>query len=108
MARFSGVVGYGHMQKSAPGVSTDLIVEKLYSGDVLRNSKSNTEGDNLNKDVSVSHEISVIADAYALENFLAIRFVEWAGVLWTVSSVEVQHPRLILRLGGVYNGPRAS
>ena len=90
------------------GVSKDVIVEKSYFGSVNRNTKSNTEGDSLNKDVSVGNEISIVADAYAVENFLAIRFVEWLGVLWTVDAVEVQHPRLILRLGGVYNGPRES
>ena len=105
MAKFAGVVGYGHMQKVA-GVSKDVITEKSYFGNVNRNTKSNTEGDSLNKDVSVGNEISIVADAYAVENFLAIRFVEWLGVLWTVDSVEVQHPRLTLRLGGVYNGPR--
>jgi hypothetical protein len=46
-----------------------------------------------------------MADAYANEHFFAIRYVEWAGVLWTVSMVEVQSPRLLLRLGEVYNGP---
>jgi hypothetical protein len=48
-----------------------------------------------------------VADAYANENFFAILYVEWMGALWTISEVEVQSPRLLLRLGKVYNGPKA-
>jgi hypothetical protein len=53
---------------------------------------------------SVSNSISIVADAYANEHFLAIRYVEWVGELWTVQDVEIQTPRLLLRLGEVYNG----
>jgi hypothetical protein len=60
----------------------------------------------VNNDLTVSNSISIIADAYANEHFFAIRYVDWAGALWTVSEIEIQSPRLILRLGGVYNGPR--
>lgn len=105
MARFFGVVGYGEPVESAPGVWVDNIVEYPYYGDVVRNSRELREGDSLNKDLSVQNSISIVADAYANEHFFAIRYVEWAGTLWTVSSVEVQVPRLLLRLGEVYNGP---
>ena len=81
------------------------IVERLYFGDVVRNQRNLREGENLNPDLSVQNSISIVADAYANEHFFAIRYVEWAGALWTVSSVEVQSPRLLLRLGEVYNGP---
>ncbi|QAY16313.1 hypothetical protein SEA_NAMO_15 [Streptomyces phage Namo] len=84
----------------------DQITEFPYFGDVVRNSLKFREGESVNNDLSVSNSISVVADAYANEHFFAIRYVEWAGTLWTVSEVEVQSPRLLLRLGGVYNGPR--
>ena len=83
----------------------DEIVERLYFGDVIRNARNLREGENLNPDLSVQNSISIVADAYANDHFFAIRYVEWAGALWTVSSVEVQSPRLLLRLGEVYNGP---
>jgi hypothetical protein len=105
MARFFGRVGYGSSVESAPGVWVDVIVEKSYYGDVVRNSRQLREGENLNFDLNVQNSISIVADAYAQEHFFEIRYVEWAGVLWTVTSVEVQSPRLILRLGEVYNGP---
>ena len=34
-----------------------------------------------------------------------MRYVHWMGALWEVNSVEVLNPRLILTIGGVYNGP---
>ena len=105
MARFFGRIGYGESVESAPGVWVDEIVEYSYYGDVVRNARNLKEGENLNMDLSVQNSISIVADAYANDHFFAIRYVEWAGVLWTVSSVEVQSPRLLLRLGEVYNGP---
>jgi hypothetical protein len=105
MARFHGRIGYGETVEGAPGVWADEIVEHLYFGDVVRNARYLKEGENLNMDLNVQNSISIVADAYANDHFFAIRYVEWAGVLWTVSSVEVQSPRLLLRLGEVYNGP---
>lgn len=108
MAKFSGVIGYGHAVRTAPGVTQDVITERKAYGDVIRNSRQLQENDNsTNDDISVGNSLSIVADAYASENFFAIRYVEWAGALWKVSNVDVDRPRLILRLGGVYNGPRA-
>jgi hypothetical protein len=105
MARFFGRIGYGETVETSPGVYVDEIVEHSYFGDVIRNARELREGENLNKDLSVQNSISIVADAYANDHFFAIRYVEWAGTLWTVSNIEVQSPRLLLRLGEVYNGP---
>ena len=105
MAKFFGRVGYGEPVETAPGVWVDQMVEYSYYGDVVRSSRELREGEYLNNDLSVQNSIRIMADAYANEHFFAIRYVEWAGTLWTISSVEVQSPRLLLRLGEVYNGP---
>lgn len=107
MAKFHGAVGYGETVESRPGVWEDVITEKTYFGDVIRNSRGLKEGEGVNLDLSVGNSISIVADAYANEHFFAIRYIRWAGALWTVSNVDVQSPRLVLRLGGVYNGPTA-
>lgn len=107
MARFYGTVGFGQTVEVRPGVMEDVIVEKPYYGDVLRPARSFEQGDKVISDVSAGNRISVVADDYASENVYAIRFVEWKNVLWTVSNVEEQRPRLIFRLGEVYNGPRS-
>ena len=98
-------VGYGHPVMEV-GVSRDVITERKLYGEIKRNSRQLHEGGNLNKDLVVQNSISVMADAYALDHFFAIRYVVWAGVCWTVDDVTVEPPRLLLRLGGVYNGPR--
>src|SRR3954452_19307503 len=108
MARFYGRIGYGESVETAPGVWSDEITEHSYYGDVVRTQRNLREGENLNFDLNVQNSISIVADAYANDHFFAIRYVEWAGVLWTVQSVEVQSPRLVLSLGEVYNGPKAA
>lgn len=105
MAKYSGVIGFGTQVQTSPGVWEDVIVEHQYYGDVVRNQRRLEEGENLNKDLVVSNSISVVADAYLREHFFAIRYIKWAGTRWTVSNVEVLSPRLLLRLGEVYNGP---
>lgn len=108
MARYYGKVGYGTSVETRPGIWEDVIVEKSYFGDVVRNIRQLREGEHVNGDLSVSNSISIVADAYANANFFNIRYVEWVGTLWTVSDVEVRSPRLILTLGGVYNGPKGT
>lgn len=106
MAKFSGKVGYGPTTaETAPGVWNEVVVERDYVGDILRNVRQLQTGESVNDDLSVDNSISIVADAYASEHFFAIRYVMWAGTRWKVSNVEVQSPRLLLRLGGVYNGP---
>lgn len=107
MARFSGQVGYSHFTENPPnsGVYVSNIVEKTYYGDVIRAASRMDGSQTVNANVSVNNSIRVVADAFANENFQAIRYVRWAGKLWEVTSVEVQSPRLLLALGGVYNGP---
>lgn len=106
MAKFFGRVGYGDsLVEKEPGVWVDVIVEYEYYGDVVRNARELREKENLNPNLSMQNSISIVADEYANEHFFAIRYVEWAGTLWTVPTVEVQSPRLLLRLGEVYNGP---
>ncbi len=107
MAKFHGKIGYGLSMETSKGVWEDVITEYPYFGDVIRNTRTLQEGSKVNNDLSVENSISIVADAYAREHFFAIRYIEWAGTLWIVSNVEVQSPRLILRLGGVYNGPKA-
>jgi hypothetical protein len=105
VAKFHGKIGYGGTSEVSPGVFADTITEYSYYGDIIQNSRGLRDGENLNQDITVGNSISIVADAYANEHFFAIRYVEWAGVLWTVENVDVQSPRLILRLGEVYNGP---
>lgn len=106
MAKFYGEVGYGATVETAPGVWRMVVTERKYFGDVLRNVRRLTEGDVVNKDLEVNNSISILADAYANEHFHQILYVNWGGTAWEVSNVEVNRPRLNLRLKGVYNGEK--
>ena len=103
MPKWYGKIGYGVTEETSPGVWTEEIVERQYYGDIIRNLRRLETSDQVNDNVSVSHEISIVSDPYAFENFHSIRWVEFMGSKWKVTSVEVQYPRLLLSLGGVYN-----
>ncbi len=106
MAKFSGKLGYGESVETAPGVWEDVITERRCYGDVERASRHLDAGDKVNSDISVSSmQVRVVADAYAQAHFFAIRYVLWNGVRWEATDVEIQHPRLTIRMGGIYNGP---
>lgn len=106
MAKFFDVVGYGHSEEipADSGIYKDVITERPYYGDVKRNARNLSTGEHLNNDLSVDNSIEIVSDAYADEHYFAIRYIKWQGVRWTISKVAVVPPRLILTLGGVYNG----
>jgi len=104
MAKFYGEVGYADTAETAPGVWTETIVTRNYSGDVIKNTSRWQAGVNLNDDLGINNLISIIADPFAYQNFYAMRYVNWMNVRWKITNVEVQRPRLILTIGGVYNG----
>lgn len=103
MAKFFGKIGYGETVIIRPGVRDVQIVEKEYYGDLIRNSRRYESSGQVNDNLNISNSISIIADPYAYQNFHLMRYVEFMGSKWKISSVEVQYPRLILQVGGVYN-----
>lgn len=106
MARFSGPIGiFTGTTETVPGVHEEVIIEKFYKGDILRDSRRWEPTQQLNDNLVVSNRISIVADAYAYANFSAMRYVKWEGVLWKITNIEIQRPRLILTLGGIYNAP---
>lgn len=106
--KWFGKIGYEVTAETRPGVWTPTITEREYYGDVFKNSsRLSQSSDSTNDDVNVSNQISIVADPFAYQNFHAIRYVEFMGALWKISNIDVQPPRLILTIGGVYNGKQA-
>ena len=109
--RFSGTVGFATSVQTSPGVWQDTITERSYFGDVIRNARRletpplvpPTE----NSNVSLENSFSIVADAEAFENYLSMRYVKWQGLYWRISNVEVRRPRLILTIGGMWDGNTA-
>lgn len=105
MPKFAGSVGYAtQATETSAGVWTEGMTERSLKGDVLRASKTQDTDNEVNDGITLGNRISLVADQYAFNNFHAIRYVQWMGARWKVTNIEVQPPRLILTLGGVWNG----
>ena len=103
MARFCGTVGYAITEETRPGIWEEQIVERTYRGDVVKNNSSRISGEGLNDDIQISSDISIMADAFAYQNFAYIKYVDFMGAKWKVISVTPERPRITLTLGGIYN-----
>ena len=91
--------------ETEPGVwEDDVINERLYYGELIRNRKLYQNSGGVNDDINLSNQISIIADPFVMQNFQHMKYVEIANVKWKISDIEVQYNRLILTIGGVYNG----
>ena len=108
MAKFHGVVGYAETVETKPGVWMEQVTERTYDGDLTKNtSRRSTSSESANDNLTINNLISIIADPYAYEHFYSIKYVEFMGTKWKITNVDVQYPRLILTMGGVYNGKQA-
>lgn len=108
MAKYVGKIGYAVPRMAASDVWVDDIRERTVKGTLLSNRKRTEAGSWLNDDINVDNEISIVADPIIKENFHSLRYVTYLGGKWKISSVQVSWPRLILTIGGVYNGPTPS
>lgn len=105
--KFYGKIGFGETVEKDDGIWVDTIIEKDYYGDILKNVKRSEDAAKVNDDISLSNQLSIVSDPYLTNHFHAIKYVTMFGTNWKVTSVEVQFPRLLLTLGGVYNGQTA-
>lgn len=107
MAKWYGKIGYVETVESKPGVWIEQKAEREYFGDLLQNSRRLESGDQVVNDFNINNKISIVADPYAMNHFHSMRYAEFMGAYWKITNVEVLYPRLILTLGGVYNGKQA-
>lgn len=108
MAKFYGPIGYAVPVETRPGIWGHEIVERNAYGDVIEvTSTWSTSSDSVNDDLNIEKRISIVADPYAYQNFHRMKYVEYLGAKWKIKSVKPAYPRLILNIGGVYNGKQA-
>lgn len=104
MPKFKGYVGFAETVEKTPGIHVEEIVRRKYSGDIRRNNRRLESSGNINDNINVSNEISIVGDSYAFDHFYAIRYVEFGGAKWKVSTIDATtRPRLVMTLGGLYN-----
>lgn len=109
--KFSGKIGFWIKDiEKKPGVFKSEIIERQYSGDVLRNIRRFQSPENQqNENLMLNNRLSIISDLYMLNNWSSIKYVFWNGVKWKVNSVDISsYPRVIIELGGGYNGENGS
>lgn len=104
MAKFHGLIGFVEHVDNGSGVHEEKIVERVYYGDANRISHRLQPADQLNDNLYMSMEFSIISDPYAMRNYHLMRYVKFKGTAWKITNVTEQYPRLILSVGGVYNG----
>ena len=102
MAKFYGKIGYIQTVESEPGYWEEKAIEREYYGDITRNTSRYQQDGHVNENIVINNVLSIVADPYANENFQHMRYVKWMGAKWKISNIEVQYPRLILTLGGIY------
>ena len=106
MAKWFGKVGYSETVETEPGISESQDTVHEYYGDVLKNTtRWSRNPDSANDNLTVTTQISIVADDdYAIEKFHSIKWIEFMGTKWKVTTVEPQFPRLLLSLGGEWIG----
>lgn len=104
MAKYFGSIGYADTVETSPGIFKEQIITKDYYGDIIRNNRRLENDGQINDDINITNQISIVSDPYAIDNFWKIRYATFLGQKWKVKTVDVEFPRLILTLGGLYNG----
>lgn len=104
MSKWSGKIGYVTTKEVTPGIWEEIVTEREYFGDVYKNTRKLQNSKQVNDDINISNEISIIADPFTRDNIYSMRYLEFMGAKWKVINVEVQYPRLLLSIGGLYNG----
>jgi len=102
--KYYGKIGFVDQIETKPGVWEEQVTERDYYGNILSVSKRWENTDHLNDNLNISNRISIVADQYAYSHFHTMRYISIYGSKWLVNTVEVKPPRLILSVGGVYNG----
>lgn len=103
--KWSGKIGFAEdTGENAPSVFVEKITERRYYGDVVEFGRQMQGSDQINEDVTVGNQLSILGDPFATANLYAMRYATFCGQRWKVTAVKVQYPRLILTLGGVWNG----
>lgn len=100
MAKFHGTIIYVLSKETSPDVWEEQTIEREYSGDILRSYKKYSSNDKINDDIKFFNEISIVADPFAFENFVYMKYIVYMNHKWKIQSVELKYPRLIITPGG--------
>lgn len=109
--KWHGKIGFVTTEETAPGVWMENVVkERPYYGDIIQNTRRwDNQSDKVNSDIRVNAKISIVADDATLLSIPQMRYVTYMGAVWSISEIDPsERPRVVLTLGGLYNGEQAN
>lgn len=102
--RYAGKIGFECQVETDPGLWVSRVEERSYFGDVIRNTRRYQDGDKIHDDLRISNQISVLADSFCIEHAFLMKYITWMGQKFKIESVDIAYPRIIITLGGMWNG----
>lgn len=102
MSKYYGNIGFAIQKETSPGIWEDSVEERPYKGDVLQNSRRYEASENINDDFVVSNRFSIVSDAFLYSHIPALRYLEYMGAKFKITSVSIERPRVEISVGGVY------
>lgn len=101
--KWSGKIGFVETKETRPGVWENVTTERNFYGDVIRDIRKNQSSGQVNDDINISNRISIVSNSFVRDNLSFMKYIEFMGTKWKITDVEVQYPRLILTIGGLWN-----
>lgn len=101
--KWSGKIGFVETKETRPGVWENVTTERNFYGDVVRDIRKNQSSGQVNDDINISNRISIVSNSFVRDNLSFMKYIEFMGAKWKITDVEVQYPRLVLTIGGLWN-----
>lgn len=101
--KWSGKIGFIETKETRPGVWENVTIERNFYGDVIRDIRKNQSSGQVNDDINISNRISIVSNSFVRDNLSFMKYIEFMGAKWKITDVEVQYPRLVLTIGGLWN-----
>lgn len=101
--KWSGKIGFVETKETRPGVWENVTTERNFYGDVIRDIRKNQSSGQVNDDINISNRISIVSNSFVRNNLSFMKYIEFMGAKWKITDVEVQYPRLVLTIGGLWN-----
>lgn len=101
--KWSGKIGFVETKETRPGVWENVTTERNFYGDVIRDIRKNQSSGQVNDDINISNRIRIVSNSFVRDNLSFMKYIEFMGAKWKITDVEVQYPRLVLTIGGLWN-----
>lgn len=108
MTKYKGLIGFVSNEEIEPGIWEDVVTEKKYRGEILKNNQHFAVANTTSGELKITNQFSIVGNSYAFDHVSDIRYLEWRGNRWVVDTVDIEYPRLVITIGGLYNGPQAT